>query len=213
MWAKPYLSWINWQNFIDSSVCNIPRCENVMKQGLNKSTMKQSTSVCYRPHFFLNDSSLEESIACYVSTSQREWPLHLPLQCQSLRFCVAFCGSCNRTWGWADALINTPKKHLLYGLRGRERTLKQQETIWEISFLSRLWYHWSQRIWILSGKADRTPWSCCVLGTLQVLPLIPLQRTQFHFILQVQERISSFHFYSLPEMSHNSVLSDIEPVK
>lgn len=128
--------------------------------------------------------------------------------CQSLDFCVAFRGSHDRPWGWADAVINTPKKHLFCGPRGRERTLKQQETVRKFTFLYRSWYYWSQRSWILSGKTDRTPQLCCVFRALQVFPLISLQITQFHYEFLVWERISSFY---LCELSYNSFFSISNP--
>lgn len=102
LWAELYLRWINWQNFIDTRVWNIPHCKTVMKQGLNNSNMKQSTSVSHMPHFFCNDSGQEQSIAYCVPISHSEWLLHQPLQCQSLQLCMAFCGIHNRPWGWAE---------------------------------------------------------------------------------------------------------------
>ena len=55
---------------IDTST-HICHCEYVIKQGLNKSGMEQSTSSCDILRFCLNDTDLGLSKAYYVSTFHR----------------------------------------------------------------------------------------------------------------------------------------------
>lgn len=98
---------------------------NVMKQGLNKSRMKESTSSGEILCFCLKDTDLGLSKPYYVSPSHRaQWLLCQTLPRLSLHFCMVYRGSCGRAQGWADTLINTPNRHLLCGVKGREKTSK-----------------------------------------------------------------------------------------